>query len=421
MTRKFKLSLGLQILIISFFTLFISYGIRNSFSVFYSPVGNEFGWSRSLTGIIPGITILCYGLAATFVGIIADKIGAWRIMPIGVVLISAGCLISSQATELWHLYLFFGVFIGIGSCIVGWTPHTSILANTFHRNLGLIFGIAASGVGLSNLVSIFAQFVTVQIDWRASLIVLGIASFVILMPLVLLQRKKLSPQVHIPMQKGTHEEINQQSPSQIQHWALNTAIKTSRFWFLVIAFFSLFGGNLLILSHQVNMVLDMGYSKMFAASIYGLYGIFIAAGQICSLISDRIGRVNTIIICTICMVAGIVSLMFLGWFKQDWMLYAFIFLFGFFMGIANPTLSAIGADLFKGKGYASIQGFLVMSCSLSGAATPALAGLIHDTTGSYFWALIIVIAGTILACIFSWLAVPRKDIHNKHILDIQAK
>jgi MFS family permease len=216
----------------------------------------------------------------------------------------------------------------------------------------------------------------------------------------------------IDLNNSKEQDFNPKKPVQMQQWALKSTIKTRSFWFLVIAFFSLFGGNLLIQAHQVNILLDMGYSQMFAASIFGLSGIFIAAGQICSLISDRIGRVNTITVCTICMVAGILSLISLGWFKQDWMLYAFIFLFGFFMGIANPTLSAIAADLFKGKGYASIQGFLVMSCSLSGAATPALAGLIHDITGNYFWALIIVIAGTSIACVFTWLAVPRKPCHN---------
>jgi MFS family permease len=55
------------------------------------------------------------------------------------------------------------------------------------------------------------------------------------------------------------------------------------------------------------------------------------------------------------------------------------------------------ADLYHGKHFGSIQGFVVLGFSLGGAISPWLAGLLHDRTGSYF-ATFVLIVGVLVAC-----------------------
>jgi len=46
--------------------------------------------------------------------------------------------------------------------------------------------------------------------------------------------------------------------------------------------------------------------------------------------------------------------------------------------------------------------------SLGGATGPPLAGFIHDTTNSYFFAFCIILGSLISAAVLMWLIAPRK-------------
>ena len=48
-------------------------------------------------------------------------------------------------------------------------------------------------------------------------------------------------------------------------------------------------GCYMVLAHQVKFALDIGYSSIFAASIFGLYGLSMVTGQLSASISDKIG------------------------------------------------------------------------------------------------------------------------------------
>ena len=70
------------------------YGIRHSFSVFFPPILDEFGWSRGSTAIMLSLNVLIYGLMAPVAGSLADRWKPRRVMPIGVIILglaTAGC------------------------------------------------------------------------------------------------------------------------------------------------------------------------------------------------------------------------------------------------------------------------------------------------------------------------------------------
>ncbi|GAH24586.1 unnamed protein product, partial [marine sediment metagenome] len=55
---------GWVVLGAAFITLILGFAIRNTFSVFYPAIVEEFGWGRGNTALMFSIAILVYGLAA---------------------------------------------------------------------------------------------------------------------------------------------------------------------------------------------------------------------------------------------------------------------------------------------------------------------------------------------------------------------
>jgi MFS family permease len=94
--------------------------------------------------------------------------------------------------------------------------------------------------------------------------------------------------------------------------------------------------------------------------------------------------------------------------STPWLLYLYAGLFGAGVGLIGPTTTAATADLFQGKGFGGINGFIVMGFGPGGALGPWLGGLIYDASGSYTPAFVLVIVSALMACAAVWLAAPRK-------------
>ena len=77
-------------------------------------------------------------------------------------------------------------------------------------------------------------------------------------------------------------------------------------------------------------------------------------------------------------------------------------------GVTAPMFMSVSADLFKGKIFGLIYGFIEASIGLAGALGAWVAGFIFDQTRSYAMAFILAIVVLLLSCLFIWLAAPRK-------------
>jgi MFS family permease len=72
------------------------------------------------------------------------------------------------------------------------------------------------------------------------------------------------------------------------------------------------------------------------------------------------------------------------------------------------VMGPIVAEIFEGPHYGSIFGTITISLIGGGAAGPWIAGAIHDATGSYRLAFLLIIAGCLVSAIAIWIAAPRK-------------
>jgi len=51
----------------------VGYAMRNSFTVFYPVLVDDFGWTRGVTAIMFSVALLCYGFVAPAAGRLVDR------------------------------------------------------------------------------------------------------------------------------------------------------------------------------------------------------------------------------------------------------------------------------------------------------------------------------------------------------------
>ena len=87
-----------------------------SFTAFFNPIVEEFGWSYAATSFAASIRSIEGGIASPIVGFAADRFGARRLLFMGSILTGLGFILLSQIHSLWSFYLLF-VFLSIGSSV----------------------------------------------------------------------------------------------------------------------------------------------------------------------------------------------------------------------------------------------------------------------------------------------------------------
>jgi len=413
---------GWIVIAVAFIIIALGYAIRNTFSVFYPTIVEEFGWGRGSTALMFSITVFVYGLTAPVAGVLVDRFSPRLVLPVGACIMGGGVALCSLATTQWQFYLLYGVMAAVGLSIAGWTPLTAIVSNWFVKKRGLAFGILSAGFGMSLVSASIAQFLISSFGWQTTYVIIGLFCVAVIVPLctILVRRspreKGLLPD-GIPQTSsdepqaldGSQRATNLAGKWAVTTWTLSRALKTYRFWLLFLISFLLMGfAEQIGIAHQVYFFRDVGYEPMLAATIYSSFGVAFVGGTPCSSFSDRMGR-EKVFIPSCLLSAGAVSLLFLiKDTSQPWMPFLFAVCFGLGLGAAAPVLFVTVADLFHGEHFGSIQGFIVLGFSLGGTIAPWLAGFVHDKTDSYFVTFLILLGSLIASAVLRWLTAPRK-------------
>jgi len=412
---------GWIVLAAAFITLLLGYAIRNTFSVFYPTIVEEFGWGRGSTALMFSIAVLVYGFAAPMAGSLVDRFSPRSVLSAGAFIVGGGIALCSLATTQWQFYLLFGVVAAVGLSLIGITPFAAIISNWFVKKRGLAFGIMGAGFGGSLVSAAIAQFLISSFGWQDTYVIIGVFAIVVMVPLCSLLIRR-SPQDKGLLPDGeTHESpepqdldeprmtANSEGKWAATSWTLSRALKTHQFWLLFLISFCFLGlAEQIAIAHQVYFFRDVGYEPMMAASIFSVFGAVFILGNLGGHFSDRLGR-EKVFIPSCLLSAGAVSLLFLMKdTSQPWMPFLFAVCFGLGMGAVGPVFFATVADLFQGRHLGSIQGTITLGFSLGGALAPWLAGFLHDRTDSYFLTFFILLGSLIACAVLMWLIAPGK-------------
>jgi sugar phosphate permease len=160
-----------------------------SFTAFFNPIVDEFGWSYAATSFAASLRSIEGGIASPIVGFASDRFGARRLLFIGSILSGLGFILLSQIHQLWHFYLLF-FFLSIGSSLMLPVPGWTAVANWFVKNRGTALGILSASIGFGGILIYFVNWLIGLYGWRFTLIIIGIVMWCIGIPSSLVVRHR---------------------------------------------------------------------------------------------------------------------------------------------------------------------------------------------------------------------------------------
>jgi len=399
---------GWIVLAAGFVIMLLGYAIRNTFTVFYPVIVDDFGWARGNTAIMYSLTMLCYGLVAPIAGTLVDRFSPRLVLSIGGLIVGGSIALCGLATEMWHFYVLYGVMVAVGLSLIGFTPLSAVLTHWFEHRKGLVFGLLGAGFGVSLVSAPVFQYLIDMYGWRLAYTIIGGTATAIIIPLCVAFLRRSPDQYN-----EAEQELSGTTADTLvsKDWTLRAALKTRTFkLFLIIAFCNMGFAQQIMVAHQVYFLQDIGFEPMVAASVFSLFGIGFVVGTISSGLSDRVGR-HQIFVPASFIASGSILLLFLAESNQSVALaMTFAIVGGVCLGITPPTCFAGVADCFHGRNYGTIQGVMILSNALGGALGPWLGGFLHDMTGSYFTVLVLVQLLIAMAGILMWIIKPRAGV-----------
>ncbi|OGQ73508.1 MAG: hypothetical protein A3G40_04570 [Deltaproteobacteria bacterium RIFCSPLOWO2_12_FULL_57_22] len=381
---------------LGFMVLGFSRGINSSFGVFYVALLNTFGWSRGATAGVFSANLIVDAIMSPVVGHLLDRYGPKRVVGAGCLFLVSGLWLSSQVTSLWQFYLFFGLVCALGFSFMGMVPHVVLISEWFSSNrasaLGLVF--AGTGVGLLVLAPLIEWLIS-NWGWERALQSLAVMVAVMLAPLVLGFYRRGPYQGKPSMENGRQSE---------NQWTTRLALRSLQFWLLFFARVVAAGGTTVIITHQVAHVVDIGYSRLYAATVFGLMGVTSTFGRVIfGTIADLVSKRAAYTLNVVTTLVGVAALMIARDTTQPWLLYLYLLFFGIGFGSRAVIFSALTADIFSGKRFGAILGFSVISVGAGGALGSWLGGFLYDVTGSYLISFSLSTVGLILSDLCVWL------------------
>jgi MFS family permease len=407
---------GWLLVAVGFVTMAVGVNARTAFSLLFPPILDEFGWERGVTAGAFSFGFLVSALVTPCVGRLTDRYGPLPVVESGVALMGAGLLLATLVHEPWQLYLTLGALVGAGVNCLAYTGQSLYLTNWFVRRRGLALSIAFSGVGLGSVTLLpWLQGLIEEAGWRTACFALGIVVFAVLAPLNLLLKRR-PEDLGLEPDGGPGSAATASGPSNIVDpdwaaidWTLRRALRTARFWWIALAYFGALFAWYAVQVHQTKYLIEIGFGAGEAAWALGLVSLVAVPGQIAlGHLSDRIGREWVWTIGNLGFVACCAELIVLQHRPTVPLLYLMIVTQGTLGYGLTSVMGAIPAEIFAGKHFGGIFGTVMLSAILGGAAGPWIAGVLHDTTGSYTPAFWISLGGAAVSAAAIWRASPGK-------------
>jgi MFS family permease len=351
--------------------LSISFGAPYVSIVALDTIAGEVGGARSVPALAGSLAWLGSGVGGLFLGRVAERVGVrWTIMA-GALSIAAGLALSSGG-EVWQLYVGHGVLIGLlGNGGIN-APLYVYISRWFDRRRGTALALIGSGPYVAGAVwpAIFGQVIA-AVGWRNTMLIYAAVQIVTLIPLAALFLR--APPDHAASGGGAAGLL---PPKEIRRLPPNA----------VLVLLSMAGVLCCIpmampQGHLIAYCGDLGISATRGAAMLSvLLATAFLSRQFWGWLSDRIGALTTILICSSMQVVALTALML----TQDEVgLFMVSFFFGLgFSGIIPAYALAI-REIFPANEASWRMPIMLMSTATGMAIGGWLAGALYDYFGYY--------------------------------------
>lgn len=352
-------------------------------SPFIPPIEAEFGWSRVQVSLAATIVSYMVVFVSPLQGFLVDRLG-----PRKVILTSIPLFALSLASLYWlpdSLPIYYTIWVLIPLFSIGLWPlgYLQAVSQWFEKKLGLALGCANAGIGVgSTIVPLIVAALIAGYDWRTAFLGLAAIVFFVTWPVTFFTIKELS---------GEEVQAAKRSASGTP---FRDAIREPVFFMLCAAFFLLGLTATSLVTQQVPLLIEAGWSQTDASFVQALFGFALLFARV--FIGFIIDHFFAPRVMQIVSVGGAVSCVLYAIAPDAGILSAL--LLGFLLGAEFDVLAFLIKRYFGNVAYGRLYGVIFGVFYLgSGLGIVGLAA-IRQAFGSYDAGLFIA-AGILLGCI----------------------
>jgi MFS family permease len=378
----------------------LAFGPRSSMGFFQLPILQDTGWDRTTFGLAMALQNLFWGIGQPLFGVVADKIGTWRVLAVGAVIYTLGLFVMAIAPSPTWLYIGGGVLVGlgVGACSFGVVlASIARLVSPEKRSFAFGLGTAAGSAGMFVFAPI-SQGLIDTLGWSDSLIAVAVLMLII-------------PLLAIPLRgNSATSKFASAEFDQTVREALREAFASRGYLLLISGFFVCGFQVAFITAHFPAYISDLGIAAKWAVVAISLIGFFNIIG---SLASGIIGQhySKPIFLSLIYIARSIAVIAFLLTPASPTTIVVFSVVMGLlWLSTVAPT-NALVAIMFGTRYLGMLGGIVFFSHQVGSFLGVWMGGVLYDIYGSYDAIWWLGVALGIFAAVVHW-PIAEEPVHR---------
>ncbi|MEM2321478.1 MAG: MFS transporter [Candidatus Bathyarchaeia archaeon] len=395
----FSVSLGLcagrgwVVLGLTFAMLFMASGAQMSFPISLVPMSRELGWDISLLSHAMSICMLSTGFSMPLIGKLTDKYGPRIVTLLGCTIAGISTLLISLVSEIWQVYLLYGVLLGLTWHSIGMVTLPTLVSGWFAEKRSLPLSILQSAYPIGWFCTApLAGSLVQNYGWRYTWLLLGIIFLVVVALSSLFMRELRASFIRALGSSRLNEVVS-----------VKMAIKTRFFMLVGIAIMFMCGfTDTPFTQLWVPISIEWGIDEATASYSLGYMALMAFIGTISmGPLPRKLGYKIPFSILYVVRAASLVPPLFLV--KSIVAYYTFMALLGLsFFGMA-PVFSAWIGETFGEKILGELLGLSIFVHFVGAALGIYIFSLINEAYRTYYPAFllsfILVLTIIILCCL----------------------
>lgn len=392
----------------SFFSIMLA-----AVGLFMGPLGDEFGWNKTVLSAGPSIATITTALLGPFFGMLVDRFGTRRLVLPGLILTIGSISSFSTITGVpWQWYLLWFVF-GFVAVSIKSTAWTAAVVGVFTQSRGLALGLVLAGTAVTAIiVPPLGNWLIVEFGWRMAFVWLGLGwggvTFLLCFLFFFdLHDRKLERQA-----AGGPAEAEVVLPGLTRREGL----RDTALWRLAFSNFVVMALTMGLSVHLFPILTEAGVSRTKAAWLLSLTGVAGIVGKLATgMLLDRY-RPNWIGGLTLGACALAFALLVDG-LRSEAMIIVAMIVNGYAFGTKTQITGYMTASYAGMKSFGFLYGIMAALMALASGLGPFMAGRIYDTMGGYGPFLIAGTIGSVLCGLIMISLPPVPKFEDETVAD----
>jgi MFS transporter, OFA family, oxalate/formate antiporter len=411
----------------------LALGILYAWSIFKGAIktsidkggAGAFNWDPASLNDPYALCCLVFAFAMILAGRIQDKFGPRLTACIGGILVGIGFIWISQTTSYAAWLIGFGLFAGTGIGF-GYSAATPPALKWFPpQKTGLVAGLVVSGFGLASVyIAPLGTYLVGIWGLQNAMLFFGIAFLIVVCGLSMMLVNPpagYSPVKASAPATGPRTDTPAAAAPAKKDYRASEIMKKADFYLLWVIFFIGAGAGLMVIGSVAGMAQkSMGSMAFIAVAILAIGN---AAGRIVAgIISDKIGRSNTLLIMLIFQaVLMFIAIPVVGAQNASAVLVVIIATFlGFNYGTNLSLFPSYTKDLWGLKNFGINYGLVFSAWGVGGFVLARVSQMLITGSGryssSFVTAAILLIIGALLTLVLKSRLAKQQELVQKTTL-----